>query len=244
MSLLAQVKSGRQVRPRRTLVHAFGGVGKSTFGAASVAPIFLPTEEGVDDIDCDKLPLCTSYDEAMQAITELYQEEHNYKTLVVDTLDWFERLLWKKLCEQRGVKTIEDIGWSKGYEFAMPLWQQLIQGFDALRNQKSMAIVLLAHTKVVPFKDPELGPYDRYEPALHKLASAYVRDWCDEVLFANYKVYTASQGEGPTAKQRGIGTGERVMKTTEKPSHVAKNRLGLPDEMPFTFAAYSEHFPQ
>jgi len=92
------------------------------------------------------------------------------------------------------------------------------------------------------FENPETESYDRYVPRLHKTASALVTEWCDEVLFATYKVFTKSTDEGfNRTRAQGIGSGERVLRTVERPAHLAKNRLGLPDELPLIWADFARH---
>ncbi|RLB46324.1 MAG: oxidoreductase, partial [Deltaproteobacteria bacterium] len=174
----------------------------------------------------------------VQAIGELYNEKHDYKTVVIDTLDWLERLVWSDVCREKNVKSIEDIGYAKGYTFALYQWRTILSGLDALRNERDMTILLLAHCKVERFEHPETDPFDRWAPRLHKHASAMIQEWCSEVLFASYKVHTKSTDNGFNRKRvQGIGTGERIVRTQERPAHVAKNRLGLPLEVPLTWKA-------
>ena len=227
------------------MLYGTHGVGKSTFGAQSERPIFIQTEEGLGEIDCEKFPLATSYLDVMKAIEALYSEEHAYGTIVVDSLDWLERLVWAEVCQQRSVQNIEDIGYGKGYVFALTPWREFLAGLDALRERRNMGVVLIAHAKIERFENPETDSYDRYSPRLHKLASHVIQEWCDEVFFATYKVYTKHADEGFNRKKaKGIGTGERVIYTTERPSHIAKNRLTLPDELPLDWATYATYFTQ
>ena len=105
-----------------------------------------------------------------------------------------------------------------------------------------MAAILIAHAKIERFENPETETYDRYVPRLHKLASAVVQEWCDEVLFATYQVHTRQTDEGFNRKRtQAIGSGERILRTTERPAHVAKNRLGLPDELPLDWNVYAQY---
>ena len=242
MQLLQQVQSGRQSRPRRVMLFGTHGIGKTSWAAQAPSAIFLPTEDGLDNIDCDSLPLIDSFEHAMQALAELYTAEHPYRTLVVDSLDWLERLIHAEVCRQRSVENIEDIGYAKGYTFALTQWREFLTGLDALRNERSMTIVLIAHARIERFENPETETYDRYVPRLHKHASAVIQEWCDEVLFATYKVHTKVTDEGfGRKKAKGIGTGERILRTTERPAHVAKNRLDLPDELPLDWNEYARH---
>ena len=245
MSFLEQVKTGIQCGPRRAMIVGVHGVGKSTWAAQADSPIFMPTEDGLADVDCTSLPLMKSLDDVKAAIRELYREEHGFKTLVVDSVDWLERLIWDVICLDKGVKDISEIGFGVGYSLALAEWAKMLEGFSRLRDDKGMAIVLIAHAKIERFHDPTSDSYDRYSPKLHKGASALCQEWCDEVLFANYRVFTKEKEEGFNKKRTiGIGSGERVLYTTDRPAHIAKNRLGLPDEIPMTWDAYASHFPK
>ena len=238
--LLNQIQRGPKPASRRTLLYGTHGIGKSTFGAMAEHPVFIQTEDGLGGIDGARFPLATKYADVVNALAALYTEEHDYRTLVLDSLDWLERLIWAKVCADRNVESIEDIGYGKGYIFALTQWREILAGLDALRNERGMAILLIAHAQIEKFANPETDTYDRYSPRLHKQASALIQEWCDEVLFATYSVYTKTTDEGFGRKRvQGIGTGERILRTTERPAHVAKNRLNLPDEIPLDHRAYA-----
>ena len=240
MKLLEQVQRGRVAAPRRTLMYGVHGVGKSTFGSMADRPVFIQTEDGLGNIECERFPVASKYADAIAALGELYTEPHEYRTVVVDSLDWLERLIWADVCEKRGVESIEDIGYGKGYVFALTNWREVLQGLDALRNERGMNVILIAHAQIERFANPETDTYDRYSPRLQKLASALVQEWCDEVFFATYRIHTKTTNEGFDRKRvQGIGTGERIIRTTERPAHVAKNRLSLPDEFPLDYRLYA-----
>lgn len=245
MGFLEQVKTGIEAGPRRTLIYGVHGVGKSTFAAGAPGAIFLPTEDGLADVDCHSFPVMKSLEDVKAALREIHREQHDFKTLVIDSLDWLERLIWEPICVDKGVTDISEIGYGVGYSMALGEWSKMLEGFSRLRNDKGMSIVLIAHSKIEKFQDPSADSYDRYSPKLHKGASALCQEWSDEVLFANYRVFTTTKEEGFNRKRTvGVGTGERVLYTTDRPAHIAKNRLGLPDEIPMTWDAYSSHFPK
>jgi|GEM_PF-198232 len=238
-TLMNQISKGRKVRPRRIMLYGTHGIGKSTFGAMAEQPIFVPTEDGLADIDCESFPLARSLGEVMAALESLYSGDHDYRTVVIDSLDWLERLIWAEVCADENVENIEKIGYAKGFSFAIDKWRSVLGALDALRSDRGMTVVLIAHAKIEKFENPETVPYDRYSPRLHKLASALVQEWADEVLFATYKVHTVKVDEGfNKAKHNGVSTGERIIRTVERPAHVAKNRLGLPDEIPLDYRVY------
>lgn len=237
---MQQIQHGKVNAPRRTLVFGQHGVGKSTFAAMADAPVFIQTEDGLANIDCHRFPLARVYADVIAALSQLYTEPHEYRTVIVDSLDWLERLIFADVCTNRRVESIEDIPYARGYVFALTQWREVLAGLDALRNERGMAVILIAHAQIEKFANPETDTYDRYSPRLHKQASALVQEWCDEVLFASYRVHTKTSDEGFGRKRvQGIGTGERIIRTTERPAHVAKNRLGLPEEFPLDYRIYA-----
>lgn len=237
-SMLETVITGTQPMPPRVMIYGTHGIGKSTLAAQAAKPIFIQTEDGLAEIDCAKFPLSQSLDDVYAAIGALYQEEHGYETAVVDTVDWLEQLIWQQVCADHGVKSIEAIGYGKGYKFALTHWSNALDGLNALRDQRGMAVILLAHAGVSRFENPETDAYDRYTPRLHKTASAMVQEWCDAVLFATYEVHTTQTDEGFNKRRnRAIGDGERVLRCQERPYQVAKNRYDLPPELPLSWQA-------
>ena len=141
MKLLQQVASGRSPAPRRVMLYGTHGIGKSTFASCAPKPVFIQTEDGLGEINCAKFPVTTTFDQAMQALSELYTEQHSYRTVVVDSLDWLERLIWAEVCRKRHVESIEDIGYAKGYVFAMTQWREFIDGLSALRSDKGLSLI-------------------------------------------------------------------------------------------------------
>lgn len=249
MSFLTQVSCGKQSRPRRVMLYGVHGIGKSTFGALAPQPIFIQTEDGLADIDAPRFPLAEAFDDVMRMLMDLYSEPHDYHTVVIDSLDWLERLIWARVIRDRGaqsktkIESIEDFGYAKGYVYALDPWKEILDGLNALRNDRGMLVVLIAHARIERFENPETEAYDRYSPRLNKHASALVQEWCDEVLFATYKVHTKQTDEGfDRTRTRGIGGGDRILRTTERPAHMAKNRLNLPEELPLEFGAYAQYW--
>ena len=244
MSLLQQILSGRESRPPRINLYGTEGAGKSTTASKAPKPIFIQTEDGLGEIDCDKFPLAHSFDDVLAALSELNTVEHSYQTVVIDSLDWLERMIWDAVCKAHGTDSIEKVGggYGKGYTEALPYWRKVIDGLDQLRNRKQMLVLLIAHAKVEKFEDPESAAYDRYSPRLHKHAAALICEWCDAVLFATRKITTQKENTGfgrTRTIAAGIGKdgGERVLRTVGGPACVAKNRYGLPAELPLSWPA-------
>ena len=225
--------------PRRIVVYGTHGIGKSTWAACSPSPIFIPTEDGLQDIPAMAFPVARSLADVIEAMTELATQAHEFKTAVIDSADWLERLVWQQVCDDGKKPSIGDFGYGKGYDSAATKFRELLNGLDYLRNEKRMQVILLAHCKVTNFKSPDTEAYNRYTPKLHELTAGLLQEWADEVLFANYKVYTRTDGKGFDERKLATG-GDRVLYTTERPSHLAKNRLQLPPEIPFVYSTFHE----
>lgn len=227
MSILAKATSGVVVRPHYILMHGLPGLGKSTFASKAPNPIFLCAELGTGHLDVNRLEL-DEFGQFLEALRELKTAKHTFKTVVVDTVDHVEPLIFREVCKDKGKKSIEDIGYAKGYEFALEYWNEFISALEALR-ENGMNVILLAHTEVKTFQDPQLAEgYDRYQVKLHKKAASLIIDRVECVLFANYETYLNTDG----SKTKAFGDGARVLFTEHRPAFVAKNRFNLKFKLP------------
>lgn len=228
------ILTGKQIKPPRILLIGVEGIGKSDFGASAYLPVFIPTEDGIDELDVARFPKAEKYEDIIIYLDYLLDNEHDRKTVVVDSADWMERLIHKKIAAERNVKSIEDIGYQKGYTFSLDKFIPIKEKLERLRDEKGMAIIFTAHAKVKRYNSPEVEPYDRYQPKMHDLLTEYMSEWVDAVLFANYRVIINKTDVGFGKEvRRASGTGERVMYASERPAFRAKNRYGLPESMPF-----------
>ena len=237
ISLSSISRTTRNSLPPRVVVHGDGGVGKSTFAAGAYKPIFLPFEDGLSGLEVDSFPLLRSYQDAVDAIASLASGQHDFGTAVVDSLDWLEPLVWEKVARDHGKKSIEEIPYGKGYAEALPLWRTLLDGLNHLRETRSMAVVLIAHSQIKRFEAPDSEPFDRYEIKLHRGANAMVREWADVLGFAHHETAIKKDSNGFTTRARGVGTGRRLLRVAETPACVAKNRYSLPDVIPLSWDA-------
>ena len=245
MGMLEHIQTGRENKPPRIMLYGQEGVGKSTFGASAPAPIFIQTEDGLGEIDCCKFPLAQSVEDVIIELTALRDEEHNFRTVVIDSLDWLERLIFDEICKEFGVRSIEkaDGGYGKGYVDALVHWRKVLALLDDLRNKRCMMVILLAHAKVERFEDPENAAYDRYSPRLHKHAASLVSEWVDTVLFATKRMRVSKDGDSRTiAAPIGADGGERIIRTNGSPACIAKNRYGLPNEIPLSWDEFIQAY--
>lgn len=229
---LSSVTSSRRVVPLRVLVYGNAGIGKSTLASQAPAPIFLCAEEGVAHLDVQRFPAPESWQDALDAIDQLTTEEHGFKTLVIDTLDWLEPLCWAHVCKQGGKPDIEAFGYGKGYVAAVDAWRVLLGRLERLQSKRGMHLILLGHAVARDHKDPDLDSWKRWSPKLHSAAADLVCEWCEAVLYGTHLAFAKKDG----LKVRGVSTGERVLYTEWTPGHVAKNRWGLPPQIRLAWA--------
>jgi hypothetical protein len=230
---LANVVTGRIKRPLRELLYGPEGVGKSTFGADAPNPIFIALEEGTANLDVARFPQPEYLDEVYQALRALGTEEHAYKTLVIDTLDALEPLIWKHICKAQNVANIEEFGYGKGYNYALDEWRNLLNWIERLQAKKDMHVILLAHASIKTFKNPQGEDFDRYQLKLHEKAGGLIKEWCESVLFANYDIQAKKEKRYSRAK--GVSTGARWIYTVRHAAYDAKNRYNLPERLPLRF---------
>lgn len=230
MSLLQSIHKGKRESPPRLLIYGIEGIGKSTVGAAAPQPIFIPTEDGLHRIDCESFPLCQSLEDITESLRTLIEEKHNYRTVVLDSLDWAEMLIFSHVCEQYGVKNIEKVdgGYGKGFGYALSHWITIRDLLQRLHAEKNMVIILLAHAKIQKHNDPETSEFNRFSPKLNDKACSMLCEWCDAILLAT-REFGAAKGE-----QSG---GSRILRCTPSATGVAKNRYDLPDTIPLSWDA-------
>jgi hypothetical protein len=237
-----KIVTGKKQVPRRVMLYGTHGIGKSSWAAQAPGVVFLNLEDGLNDIDAAKTEHLIRWEQVVDALMWLANNKHEYKFLAIDTVDWLESLIHSQVASDANKKSISDIPFGAGYKTAIVLWDKLLTTLDFLRTEKGMGIILLAHQAIRKHQDPLTDSYDRYQPALHETASALLQEWCDEVLFASYRVFTKKEDQGFSQKRTiASGSGERYLRCVETPGALAKNRLAMPDEIEFSWGAYSQH---
>lgn len=237
-----QITRGKRARAQKVVIYGPEGIGKSTFAAEFPNPVFIDTEGSTDNMDVARLDKPTSWTMLNNEVAFIKANPTECKTLVIDTIDWAESMAVADVCAQHNKKGIEDFGWGKGYTYVQ---EEIGRFLNSLSDLVDMGInvVLTAHAQIKKFEQPdELGSYDRYELKLGQKTGSktapLVKEWADMVLFANYKTLIMTTDNG---KKKAQG-GERVMYTNHRPAWDAKNRHGLPDELPFIFTEIAHIF--
>lgn len=245
-SRLANVQRGRLRVPLRHLFYGPEGIGKSSLAADAPAPIFFDIEGGSPELDVARYPfrdgdgghVPANYDEVLAGIDDLLTSSHDYQTLVVDTIDALESLIHAHVCKAASKANIEAFGYGKGYKVALTAVRELLSRLDALRT-RGMQIVLIGHSWVKTFKNPEGEDFDRYQLCMHDLAAAQVKDWCDVIGFMRFDGGAMKlQGDAAQApRARGWSSGRRMIHLAREAAWDAKSRLSLPAEIELAVAS-------
>lgn len=220
-SILSSIQRGRVVQPPRLVLYGMEGIGKSTFAANFPAPVFVQTEDGLGQIDCARFPLAKSSNDVILQLSALLKEKNDFQTIVIDSLDWLERLIWDAVCKESKVDSIEKIGYGKGYVNALTTWREILNLLNALHDSNKI-ILLLAHAIAEDYSDPEIVNMKRFTPRLHKTARSLIAEWADAVFLATRK-FGAAKGDQDNP---------RILRTEASPFQVAKSRFSIPAEMP------------
>ena len=244
---LTNIITGIQAEPFRMLIHGVEGCGKSTFASNAPDPVFIQTEDGLAQIDVSKFPLAESFDTVIDNLDDLLNEDHSFQTVVIDSVDWLEKLAAQKALEEFREKkpniTLADFDFGKGYAKLIPLFEAIIDRLNRLRRERKMNIVCIAHSKLEKIIDPTGASYDQYAPRLDKRINGLLKEWSDIISFAHTKVSRTEEKDGfnkrTIAKSVKDKNGNsRILTLESSPAIVAKSRYLLPAEMPLDGEAF------
>jgi DNA polymerase III delta prime subunit len=237
-------------QPHRFLIYGQEGVGKSTLMSDAPGVIVIDCEDSTADLTIARypfrdemgghIPLC--YQDVLDAIEDLTNNPHDFKTLGIDTADRLETLIHRHMLERdskvcamnkSGTKlnNVEEYGYGKGYSLALDLWRDLCRRLDQLRMKRGMNIIMLAHANVKPFKNPEGEDYDRFTLRLQEKSAGWLKEWACVTAFACFETGAVKLSTDKNDRPRGASTGKRLLKFHHSAAYDAKTRLALPAEV-------------
>ena len=234
---MLNITTGVEKTPIKTVIYGAEGVGKSSLAAKFPNALFLDTEGGTSRLDVRRIKI-TGWEELLATVKEVIANPEVCKSLVIDTADWAESFCIDYICAKYRQVSIESFGYGKGYTYLQEEFGEFLKLLNKL-TEVGINPVIIAHGKPRKFELPdEQGAFDRYETKLTRQVAPLIKEWCDMLLFCNYKTFVVTT-ENNAKKAQG---GKRVMYTTHNPCWDAKNRFDLPDELDLDFAAIAHLF--
>lgn len=231
-----KITRGIRHTAKRVVLHGVEGIGKSTLASEFPDAVIIDTEDGSNHLDVARVTV-TKWPDLEGAIHDLIRDQQGFKTVVIDSIDWAERLLIELVKGQK--KSIEDIPYGKGYTMVAEAMGRMLGLLDQL-VALGLNVVLVGHTTVKRCNPPDMDEgYDRFELKLTKQSGPLVKEWADCILFANYRTRLV---EGADGRTRAKGGTDRVLHTERTAAWDAKNRYGLPAEIPMTIDALAPLF--
>jgi AAA domain len=233
-----KITRGVKPRPRNVLLYGEHKTGKTTLASTFPNPVIIDIEGGSDDLDVDRTPRITTYAEFQDSVSWLLSTDHNFQTVVIDSVDWLEKLVWQFVAKNKGVNALSEIGFGKGFDFSFDEFEKIISALRSL-NRRGLATVLIGHAKTVKHRPPEGQEYDRWEPDLHDKVKGPIVEFVDEIFFLKKETFTKSEDLGFN-KTRGVavGTERRILVASDTGSVMAGNRLKMPNEIDADFPTY------
>lgn len=230
---LKNLTSTGDMKPPRLLIYGPPGKGKTSLAASFPNPIIIDIEDGTPaGVEIQSMGEIEKWEDVIDRLAALVKQKHNFETLIIDSLDRLEPLIWEAYCEDNEYHSIEEPGFGKGYIEVLDYWNRLVNACNMLRNKKNMTIIFIAHSTVTKFDDPKAGSYSQYNSRLHKKANDLIQDDVDAILFVNQDVSILTEDEGFNKKsKRAAGGHHTFIYCTGKPGHIAKNRFDMPDEI-------------
>jgi len=223
------------------------GTGKTSLAATFPKPIFIRAEDGMRSLDQqvtagliaempDAFPVLTG-DNATATLFDqmiaLLKENHDYKTVVIDSVTALERIFIEEVMRIDGrAKSINQAmgGYGAGQAAVAAQHQRLRRAAGFLSDRRGMNIVFLAHADVETMRLPDSDDYMRYSLRLPSKSQPPYIDDVDIVGFVKLvSAVTGADGE----RKKAISTGDRELICHATVSNVSKNRMGITEPIDF-----------
>lgn len=178
------LKKKKSAKPPFMVIYGGSGTGKTQLAISAPEAVFLQTEDGAGEREINTLKdgVFDNYDEILEALRWIYKNPEGISTVVIDSIDHLEPIIWAKVCKDNEWDSIESPGYGRGYIECDKLWQQLIKALLLLRDAKGMQIICIAHEQIRTVNDPTAStPYDAHELKLHKRAVALFKENADMI---------------------------------------------------------------
>lgn len=229
MSVLDQVSKPKP-RPLAVTIIGEAGLGKTSLGACFPKPIFIRAEDGLKSIKHspmpDAFPVLKSVEDLWPQLWALAKEDHQYETVVIDTVSTLDALFtdWVVETDSNKPKTIKQAlgGYGAGYSMVASQHRRLRKGCEYLLD-RGMNVVFLSHASTETVNPPDGNPYTKYTMRMSDNSMQPYVDNVDLVGFLRLETFTKGDGD----VKKAISTGDRQLVCHAMAANVSKNRFGI-----------------
>lgn len=234
MSLLDSIQKP-QDRAVICTITGDAGLGKTSLAATFPKPIFIRAEDGLQAVPLasrpDAFPVIASVDDVWEQLTALIKEDHQYKTLVIDSITQLDTIFTQYIVESdpKKPKSIAQAlgGYGAGFQMLSSLHGRVRKAAGILNEKKGMNIVFIAHAETETIELPDADPYTRYNIRMQKKSVSHYIDNVD--LCGFIKLETFTQGDGD--RKKAISDGTRLLVTYATAANISKNRFGITEDI-------------
>ena len=182
-------KVSRDLSGYITYLYGAAKVGKTTLCSKFPKALILAFERGYNALPGVYVQDITRWSELKEVIRELKKPEvqEMYKSIVVDTLDVAGNFCEKYICNQLGIDSIGDGGWSTNG------WAKYKKEFeDTFRTitQLGYALIFISHDQDKTFKRKDGTEYNQVVPTAQKSINNIAKDMADIYCYARLNEVT------------------------------------------------------
>lgn len=196
--------------------------GKSTLGAQAPTPLFVDVEDGLHQINCDSVG-CNSWLDFTKILSH-FGAQNQYKTLVIDTVDFLEKRLWELCCEQNKWRNITAPGFGTGYKEAHDHWVKILEICKAIAKQYGKNFLFVGHTQIKEATSSDSEKFERHTINLNAGIAEHFFAQMDVIMYAHFDTYITETKNGD---RKALSNGERKLALGAIPNIVCGNRFGL-----------------
>jgi len=210
------------------------GVGKTTLASTFNKPIFIRAEDGIGQLEVDSLPTLVSVDDLWEQLKLLIHENHEYKTVVIDSVTKLDNMFIDYVIsnDPKKPKSINTAlgGYGAGLSAVASMHSRVRKAAQLLMD-KGISVIFIAHADIVNIELPDVDAYMRYDLRLGKKSVPYYVDDVDLVGYIRLQTFTTETDKG---KNKAISDGTRELVTYATASNVSKNRFGIKEDIELT----------
>jgi len=211
-----------------TLIYGPPKIGKSTWCANAPKALFLSTEPGLNALEVYQMPVY-GWGDFGEACAEIAAGGHEFKTIVIDTIDNAYLFCVEYICRKHSVLHVSDLPYGKGYALVNKEFQRVLNKLALL----PYGLILVSHS-VEKDIDAKTGKQTVIVPTLPDKARKLCANLADLILYCDLELDSDNEGK-PYMR--------RVVRTKPHTNYEAGDRTGkLPETLPLDFHAFEAAF--